>query len=248
MSETNQELDPAAGGHTPRPVPAATAVAARVVQGPTLMPRRQGRAGKRFHTGTIATWQHHSGLESATDAQTLLAGFPSPRDAVQAIVSTTEGEFPTRLAFGLGFGPTGDEEGRATARLNAEAALRESVRRDAWTTVRGAGAPWDEAWSAGFRLVGHVRARWTRRQLQVIRMMRRGLSQKDVAGQLRVSTGTVCTILKTAHWSTVQQWERATLNQLDGLPNLILPVNQTATGMIPPVMRTLAPLLGVDHP
>lgn len=144
------------------------------------------------------------------------ATFEQAADAFDAILTVTEDMFPTRLAFGVGACLEVPDHA-ASAYEHASGALVDSLRRDAWATIYGAGVPWDDVWSAGFRLVGEVRARWTTRQLQVIRHLRSGLNQTQAAKRLGVGTGTVSIVLKTARWAAVRDWEALTRNQFQSI-------------------------------
>lgn len=96
----------------------------------------------------------------------------------------------------------------------AGAALERGSRSGSWLALDTGRPALDPLCGAASRLEAAVRSRWTPRQVEVIRLLRALGTQKEVARRLRVTTGTVCTILKAARWSAVASWEQAVRDML----------------------------------
>jgi transcriptional regulator len=76
------------------------------------------------------------------------------------------------------------------------------------------GAEWV---TAILRLTGDLRAAWTDRQCEIVRIRRTTPLQKDVAERLGVSPSVVCEVLRAARHDAIQEAEEAARVILDRL-------------------------------
>ena len=108
--------------------------------------------------------------------------FREPAAAVLVVREVSERLHPHRVRFGLGRGPLATRLADHPAEMDgpafhrARAAIEEAKTGRVLLVAAGFGDPWDETLTALFRLVGTVRERWTDRQLEYVRAVRRHLA------------------------------------------------------------------------
>lgn len=149
---------------------------------------------------------------------------PTGSEAVSFLAQLTEDLHPVRIVFGLGLGGLTTKLGGPVRELDGECfhrareALEGARREGRWAKISGLNSqrgssensePFEDAANAILRLTGDIRAGWTDRQLEVIRMRRTWPLQKDVARELGVSPSVVSEVLRAARHDAVSNAEDA---------------------------------------
>jgi hypothetical protein len=140
--------------------------------------------------------------------------------AVSFLTQLTEDLRPVRVVFGLGLGALSTGlQGTAGAidvrELDgpcfhrARKSLETAKREGRWAVISGMPRAFQLAANSILRLTGDIRAGWTDRQFQVIRVRRTLPLQKDVARELDVSPSVISEVLSTARHDAVCEAEEA---------------------------------------
>lgn len=140
-----------------------------------------------------------------------------PAAAMAAAGAASDAAAPTLLRFGLGWGPLEtDVDPQSASRLDgpcvdrAREALEEARDEDGWARARGFDPARDATFGPLADAVGALRFRWTDRQAEIVRALRRhGGVQKRVAEEMDVARSTVSESLATARYREVRRAEEA---------------------------------------
>lgn len=169
-------------------------------------------------------------ITTGDEFQGLLGG---TREAVGAVAAVSDLMAPTTLRFGLGLGglETPVNPDQATGMdgpclRRARQALDQAEAEDGWLRTRGFGDV-DPDLGRLVDPVGVLRARWTDRQLEFVRALRRHGTQKEVARELGVSESTVSESLRSAAYRTVKEAQ-------EGLQGLLAHAAARSPGGDPP--------------
>jgi hypothetical protein len=168
---------------------------------------------RRFHAEQPVAGLRAAGPEitGGDQVQLLLRVAPSnpPGTAALTFLRELTEDLSTPIRFGLGLGglttPLGDpiHELDGPCFHHARRAIELAKHGDLWAVVAGLPAPLGDAANAILRLTGSIRAAWTDRQREVVRVLRRAPSQKSVAEELDVSPSVVSEVLKAARHDAV---------------------------------------------
>lgn len=137
-----------------------------------------------------------------------------PEPAVEIVVTIADALYPVEVVWGLGMGALTTDLVEDVALVDgpcfhhARAAVEDAANRGTWLQARGFPAPFSDALSALFRLMGAVRARWKPAQMRYVRSAR-DRPQTEVAQMHGVDESTVSKALQAARFRDVETGEEA---------------------------------------
>jgi hypothetical protein len=159
----------------------------------------------------------------------LQALFSSPARILEVVTAISESLFPTEVRFGIGYGTLSTQLRDDPNRLDGPCfhRAREALDKKHWVRVSGFGPDGDPVINGLFALLQSVRARWTERQVTVIKSARLAKTRREVAESLQVSPSVVTESLQAAYFREVKEGEAALKEALTHFANIAESLNSS---------------------